>query len=113
VATNVTTHDGTASRAAQELAVAAWIHNPSAARLARYLVAGTNVLTVQAFNETAESSDFVFNAQLYMFQPDTEVVAARITRHDPRTGMSSAHQPHRHLLRAGHERGGRQPADQR
>ena len=51
-----------------------------------YLVSGTNVLAIQAVNESLSSSDFGFNAQLYTYQADTEVVAPRLVKKEPAPG---------------------------
>ena len=65
---------------------AGWLNytlpNPSG-----YLVNGTNVLTIQAFNESlTTSSDFGFNAQLYTYTADTEAVAPRLASKVPAAG---------------------------
>ena len=52
-----------------------------------YLVSGANVLAVQAVNEAlSTSSDFGFNAQLYTYQADTEVLAPRLVKKEPAPG---------------------------
>ena len=52
-----------------------------------YLVEGTNVLAVHAFNNApATSSDFGFNAQLYTFVADPRAVPPRIQTLSPNAG---------------------------
>ena len=51
---------------------------------AAYLVDGTNVLTIQAFNDAlSTSSDFGFNAQLYTYTSDSETAAPRLASRAP------------------------------
>jgi acid phosphatase type 7 len=52
-----------------------------------YLRSGTNVIAVQALNESlTASSDFGFNAQLYTYQTDTEAVAPHVAQKEPAAG---------------------------
>ena len=52
-----------------------------------YLVEGTNVITVHAFNNSpSTSSDFGFNAQLYTYLADASVVPPRVSSVSPAAG---------------------------
>lgn len=53
---------------------------------ALYLRDGTNTLAVHALNQTVNSSDFGFNAQLFTFLADPALVAPRITSVAPAGG---------------------------
>ena len=51
-----------------------------------YLVDGANTIAVHAFNQSLNSGDFGFNAQLYTFLSDPKLVAPRITGVTPPAG---------------------------
>lgn len=56
-----------------------------------YLVSGTNVIAVHAFNESlSTSSDFGFNAQLYTYLPNTELAAPLVAAQEPAPGYLMA-----------------------
>jgi hypothetical protein len=83
-------YDGTASSAAPEPSQrgAAYI-NYTLRNADAYLVPGSNVLAVHAFNQSlAQSTDFGFNAQLYTYLTDTEVVTPRVVGKDPAAGYT-------------------------
>ncbi|HXI51535.1 MAG TPA: Ig-like domain-containing protein, partial [Candidatus Saccharimonadales bacterium] len=80
--------DGTASSAAPEAfsGGANYINNRLTNALS-YLVNGTNVLAVQAFNQSlSASTDFGFNAQLFAFITDVSTVAPRVAQASPPPG---------------------------
>ncbi len=79
-------YSGTASSASQDQNGAPYL-NYALLDPRNYLVSGTNVIAVHAFNESlSTSSDFGFNAQLYTYQANTEAVAPQVARKDPEPG---------------------------
>jgi acid phosphatase type 7 len=79
-------YSGTATSAASEQNGVPYA-NYTLADPRTYLLSGTNVIAIHAFNESlTTSSDFGFNAQLYTYQTDTEAVAPHVAQKEPAAG---------------------------
>ena len=80
-------YNGTATAAANEPsgAGAAYVTH-TLPNPALYLADGVNTLAIHALNQTVNSSDFGFNAQLFTYLSDPKLVAPRLTTVSPAAG---------------------------